>query len=197
MRGFMKNISMKCLCLLVFSLILPIMIVSAETLPEAKSVLAEKEAIPNEAAMKEKIKAEAQNCADAFVKGDFEKLSLYTHPKIMQMLGGREKMSEITRQVMKQMEKQGMSFISAKIGEPLDLKKIGRVYCSFVPQNLQIKTAKGMLQVEGWLLGVLETDGKWYFIDCANRDAVKQLFPEIASALQFPEKKAPKLVKEN
>jgi hypothetical protein len=58
--------------------------------------------------------AEAQAISDATLKGDFEKLADHTHPKVIEVMGGRRKMIERTRQKIEEVKRDRVTLVCAK-----------------------------------------------------------------------------------
>ena len=55
------------------------------------------------------IRSEAQKCADAMLRDDFETVVSYTYPLIVEKLGGKEKMLEILRNGTSALKAKGVS----------------------------------------------------------------------------------------
>ncbi len=145
------------------------------------------------------IKADAQKCAEAAVKGDYDSMVKYTHPRVVEKMGGKDKMVEVVKKSMAQMQQQGAEFSGASVGEPESPKKIGAFLTCKVPEHVVIKIGGGKLESDSTLLGISEDGGKkWTFIDLGplKKEAFAMLFPELADKIELPEKKQPTFSRE-
>jgi hypothetical protein len=145
------------------------------------------------------IRADAQKCAEAALKADYDSMVRYTHPRVVRMMGGKDKMIEAVKKSMAQMQQQGAEFSAASVGEPETPKKIGEFLTCKVPEHVVIKIGGGKLESDSMLLGISDDGGKkWTFIDLGpmKKDAFKLLFPELAEKIELPEKKPPTFSKE-
>lgn len=153
----------------------------------------------DEAAAKQ-LKTQAEECSRAFVEGDFERLVDYTHPKVVEMAGGREKMVEFVRKDVAEMKAEGFEPLSFAPGEPSQVLKDGAQTYVVVPAKLRMRTPGTVYVSESFLIGVSADGGKtWKFISGSNggRESLKLILPEAAAKLDlpparhYPEEKAP------
>lgn len=145
------------------------------------------------------IKADAQKCAEAVVKGDYDGIVQYTHPRIVKLMGGKDKMIVVVKKGMEQMQQQGAKFDAASIGEPEAPKKMGAFLTCKVPQHIVIKISGGKLETDSELLAISEDGGKkWTFMDLGpvTKDQFSQIFPELADKIELPAKRPPTFSKE-
>ena len=144
------------------------------------------------------IKQQAELTAAALLKGDYETVIRFTYPKIVEMLGGREKMIDILNSGRAQMEQQGMSIQSVTFGEPSEsvAAEGGEIHC-LVPQTLFVTVPAGKMKAESWLLAISTDKGaNWYFLDTAQMtmDNIKNFIPHYNPELKIPEKKAAEFI---
>ncbi len=140
------------------------------------------------------IQQEAQKCAKAVLNSDYEAVVRYTHPRIVEKLGGKTAMLASLKKGMAEMKAQGAVITSASIGKPGAPQKIGSWLVSIVPQHLSMKVSAGQLESDSDLLGISEDGGKrWSFVDLGpiTNEQMKQVFPELAGKLTLPKKKTP------
>lgn len=140
------------------------------------------------------IKQEAQKCAKAMLASDYDGIVQYTHPRVVQQMGGKEAMIGVLKNGLSQMQTQGAGFADATIGQPEEPKKIGSWLTSRVPQHLVMKVPGGKLDVDSSLLGISEDGGKhWVFIDlgAVTKEQLERAFPELQGQVVLPEKKKP------
>src|SRR5262245_35603046 len=121
------------------------------------------------ASMEDTIKAQAEKCAKATVAGDFEGMVAGTHPSVVQMMGGKDKMIATLKESAENMKKEQTGIEAVTVGQPEQLGKTDKLSYALVPQQLQMKMPGGKLLQDGWLLAVSEDQGKnWRFVDATN-----------------------------
>lgn len=146
---------------------------------------------------RQKIKEQAEITARSLLDGDYETFLKYTYPKVIEMVGGPDKLIALLRQGKIEMGQQGISFESVTIGEPSETVKAGDEIHCLVPQTIFLKVPNGKIKSESYLLAVSKDNGNnWFFIDTANlsNDNVKSVLPNYNSKLKIPRKKEPVLV---
>jgi len=145
-----------------------------------------------------KISEEAQRCADATVNQDFAALVKYTHPKVIEMLGGETAMRVRVDEGNAQLKGSGIRISSVRVGKAENPKIIEGGMISLVPQTVVVTAPSARITHEGSILGVFSDKiGSWTFIDLSAISEIqfRRMFPELADHFEFPAKKQP-LVKE-
>ena len=140
------------------------------------------------------IKARAEESLNSFVSGDYQKVTDLTYPKVVEMMGGREKMISSVEQQMKDMKAQGFELISVSVSVPKEVVAGGSQLFALVPYNLKLKTPKGVLNQQSYLLAISNKDDvKWTFIDVTDFDEaqLKTVVPGVIGKLTFPKKQPP------
>src|SRR5436190_12509726 len=66
------------------------------------------------------IKQKADQTNQALVRGDYATVAALTHPKLVQLMGGREKMISTMKSTLSEMKAHGVQFKSATIDNPTD-----------------------------------------------------------------------------
>jgi hypothetical protein len=150
-------------------------------------------------AMKKLVKQKVQEINDAIVKGDFAAVADLTHPKVVQMMGGRDKMIATMQAGEKDMKSKGFSFLSTKVDDPSDAVAgpASELYAT-VPFELRMKTPDGKMIAKSFVVGFSADRGKtWTFVN-GDLDAkqIKQVLPNLPDRLKLPEKQAPKMEKD-
>ncbi len=136
----------------------------------------------------------AEEAAQATIKGEYGKLADLTHPKVVEEMGGRERMIGVMKTGLKEMEAKGFEFRSAKVGETAQVVADGDTMYAVVPLDLEMKAPGGYLAVKSFLLGVSPDKGKsWTFIngDKAHDATVKKFLPNLPAELKLPKKEQP------
>lgn len=140
------------------------------------------------------IEAQANRMAQSLIKKDYKTFAEYTHPKVVEMMGGKEKMADIMDKNMSEMEAGGTHFAKITIGTPSKTITVGKELQCTVPQSVEMKVPNGKLTTESTLIGVSTDNGEhWTFMDTSGKDmkAVKETFPTISPELVIPEQKKP------
>lgn len=139
----------------------------------------------------------SQKMGDALVTYDYQTLADYTYPKIIEMMGGNDKMIEITENAIEQMRQQGFEFSKINFGKPTKIYEAGNELHSLLDQTIEIKKTSGTIISKSYLLAIsLDKGERWYFLDTADltNETVYELFPDFNSDLSIPEKKQPQFI---
>jgi hypothetical protein len=141
------------------------------------------------------VRQQAEAMSKAVLERDHETLADFTHPRIVEVAGGRDKLIERVRQMAKEMDASGLQMVANEVGEPGEpVVEGGKAYV-ILPTTLRLKGPKVRGVSESYLLGVSTDGGKsWKFADGAGLskpEARKQIFPDLPAGLRLPEKKLP------
>lgn len=137
---------------------------------------------------------QANELNDALLKKDFDRFLDLTHPKVMELGGGREKMRATLKQQLEQTEAEGVVVLASSIGSPTQvIHDAGSIY-AVMPNTLKVKAQSGTFQTESTLIGVSADRGvNWTFID-AGREGdgeLKKVLPEVADKIKLLPAKQP------
>lgn len=136
------------------------------------------------------LRAQAEESSRAFMEGNYERLADFTYPKIVEMMGGREKMAEFVRKSMAGVKAEGFETLSYVAADPTQVLREGRDTYAIVPAKLRMRTPGGTIFVsESFMIAFSADDGKnWKFVSGATADAakLKLLMPEVADKLKLP-----------
>ena len=137
------------------------------------------------ASLKKKIYASLDSMIVHFDKKEWTKYVDYMHPKVLEMLGGKDAAAEL---IGTQMEALGAGGIIFKPGKVLQLVKTKDGYQGVIESFLQI-TMQGMTIAGSSYDVVNSTDGsKWYFTTIDNAETIKQMLPDLSADLKLPQK---------
>jgi hypothetical protein len=143
------------------------------------------------------VREQADLLAKALLKDDYVTVLRFTYPKIVEMVGGSERMINLIKQGKDQMAQQGVGFDTVEIGEPSKIVTAGEEIHCLISQTIFLKVPKGRMKTESYLLAVSKDQGNhWFFIDAVNLtlDNVKSIVPNYNSDLKIPEKKQPQFI---
>ena len=152
----------------------------------------------DDADIKKVAKAKAQEAQNSLVNGELGPLIALTHPKLVEAMGGKEKMAAQVTDLLKSMKNKGAAFKSVTILDPGELIRSGDDLYLTVPLTLEMTVPGGRVKSPGMLIGVSGDKGKtWVFVDAApGRDRVKQILPDLPPAITFPKKEPPTVIKD-
>lgn len=145
------------------------------------------------------IKEQAEEMVQWLLKKDFRSFCKYTYPKIIEMMGGQQKMVEFLEKSSKEMKSEGVEFLNITIGNPSDVIIVGNELQCTVPQTLEVKVPNGRVISQSTLIAISKDNGKqWYFVDTSGKDiqTMKKTLPNLSAELIIPEKSQPKFYPE-
>jgi hypothetical protein len=155
-------------------------------------------AADNPQATPEAIQKTAQACADALLKGDYPAFVQFTHPKIIEMAGGRDKMIALIKSGMDALKGEGITINAYKIEPPAQTIPAGDDLTAIVPTVLQMSSPTQKITQKSYLLAVSSDNGKhWTFVDGAGIDdnMIKSIIPNPPKELKLPDKQQPVIEK--
>jgi len=145
----------------------------------------------------ESIKRDGNNMITFMLDKDYESLSRFTYPIIIEWMGGKDKMINVISKEMQRIEDQGVVFLELSIGEPEEVYEAGEEIHCLVPQKVILENKDGKIISRSHLLAVSADLGKnWYFVDIAQltSENVTVLFPKFNSDLKIPVKTEPEFI---
>ena len=138
--------------------------------------------------------SQAKELNDALVRKDLNRFLDLTHPKVVELGGGREKMLATLKAQLEQTEAEGVIVLSSSIGTPTQvIHDSGSIY-AVMPNTLKVKAQAGTFQTESTLIGVSADRGaNWTFVDASGKDdgELKKIIPGVADKLTVPPAKQP------
>ncbi len=142
---------------------------------------------------------DARAMMKATTLGDFSVLAKYTHPLVVQSMGGADKMAAYLTKEFRNMQAQGIKFDEAQIGTPSKFVYTGGEYFCVIPQKVIMVNGSRRIASASSLLGVSNNGGNtWRFVDAGGMtdEQVKQYFPKIYGKLTIPKRSEAKEVTE-
>ncbi|MDX5348744.1 MAG: hypothetical protein LPK19_16030 [Hymenobacteraceae bacterium] len=145
------------------------------------------------------IKEQADLMGQAILQSNYNAFIKYTHPKVVEKLGGKEQMLADMESSINQMKAEGAEISSVKFGDPTGLISTNSDLQCILPQKLEINVTGGRLVANSTLVAVSKDKGKtWHFIDYAGMDikALQQVVPEISEKLVLPVQQQPVFIED-
>lgn len=136
-----------------------------------------------------RLQTQAEESGRAFVEGNFERLADYTHPKLVELIGGREKLVEFLRKSVEEMKADGFVPLSSAPAAPAQVLRVGRQTYAIVPLKFKMRAPRQVLVSDSFMVAVSDDEGKnWKFLSGASLDEtkLKMLLPDAAGKLKLP-----------
>jgi hypothetical protein len=148
--------------------------------------------------IKKTVKADVEEMNKAVIKENFARMVDFTHPKAVELLGGREKMISIMESGTREMKAKGFTFLSVKVEEPSDPVPAGPELFLVVPFVLEMKSPGGRMIQKTCVVGVSSDKGQtWKYVNGdQNRNRLKMVLPTLPDLLKLPEHQDPMLQKD-
>lgn len=140
------------------------------------------------------IKIQAVNMANALIQNDFPNFVKYMDPKIVEYVGGKEKLKAKMDTAAIKMKQFGAAFKKILIGEPGEIISYKNQLQCVVPENTEIESMLGSLAAQTSLIAISLDKGKnWYFTDTNiyKEDKLKSLMPDLSPKLVVPPQQKP------
>ena len=141
-----------------------------------------------EAASKQ-LQAQAEECGNAFVKGNYGRLVECTVPKLVELVGGREKMIDLMRREVEEGKAEGFYPLSSAQSAPTQVLRVGGQTYAVVPYKLRMRAPEEILVSDSFMVGVSDDGGQtWKFLSADSTDEakLKVLLPDAAGKLKVP-----------
>ncbi|MEJ6979680.1 hypothetical protein WG906_04415 [Pedobacter sp. P351] len=140
---------------------------------------------------KNQIMQQALLVAKATKDKDYATVVKYTHPSLIQMIGGNDAMMKLLATTMKTIAEQGISIDSVSLDPPGSNFKAGDEIHCLLPQTviMKFKTDKKII-AKGYLLAISKDNGlNWSFLNLTeelNNQTITKLLPNFNQALKLP-----------
>lgn len=131
----------------------------------------------------------ANEMGKKFIAKDYVGFLKYSHPAVIKVMGGEEKMTADTVKELQSLEKEGITFLSVKFGVPSKIIKVDTELQCTLPEIIEMQVTGGKLTATTTMIAVSQDNGKnWYFIDAAgnNIDNMRLLIPTLSKELYIP-----------
>jgi hypothetical protein len=137
----------------------------------------------------EVIHTQAQACADAMLKENYEKFADLTYPKVIELMGGRAKLIELVRQGQADMRARNTALTEFTCRPPAEAVAGGPERFAVVPFTMRMTVGKSKIRRDGYLLAISGDGGKnWTFLSGTPelKAQLKELTPNAPAALKLP-----------
>lgn len=134
---------------------------------------------------------DAKLTSEATLNMDFETVLKHTYPKIIEVMGGKEKALELIKTAFDGMKAQGMVFEKAEVKQVSSVVFEEKQYRCYIEGYNQIKMGDMRIKSKSFLLGIYdEIDKIWYFLEAEklkNKELTNMILPNFITSLEIPE----------
>lgn len=134
---------------------------------------------------------DAKLTSEATLNMDFETVLKHTYPKIIEVMGGKEKALELIKTAFDGMKAQGMVLEKAEVRQVSSVVFEEEQYRCYIEGYNQIKMGDMRIKSKSFLLGIYdEIDKIWYFLEAEklkNKELTNMILPNFITSLEIPE----------
>src|SRR5579862_6869339 len=99
------------------------------------------------------VRHQAELMSRAMLAEDYKTVADFMYPRLVELLGGRERLIEHLKLATEAMKKNGYALKSYDVKDPSQIVDSGETILAVVPQAIVMKTPKGEVTQDGFLLG--------------------------------------------
>ena len=144
----------------------------------------------------EEIQKKVAVMTEAFFKGDFEKQIDLMPPKILELVGGREKMLAVLKRETAAMEANQMKVQSYEVGAPVQIVESDGTTFALMPSTLTLKTPTVKATKKSHVLGIGDGKGGWSFLRTEQgEEKVRLIVPNLPATMKIPAPQKPTIEK--
>ncbi len=129
---------------------------------------------------------QANTMGQLLLKKDFKPFVKFTYPKIVEMMGGEEKMIGILEKSFTEMESSGTGFLKVAMAEPTPVISVGNELQGTLQQTIEMKLPVGKVVTKSTLIAISGDNGKnWQFVDAGAKDieTIRKILPNVSDKL--------------
>jgi hypothetical protein len=129
-----------------------------------------------------------QKMMQATVDGDYNTVLDMTHPKVLNMMGGKEAALKTVNEQLKKLKESGLQFEMKEVGTPTFAKADQEIY-SATSIGMVMKGLGKKVTVSSAIVGISEDRGKtWKFInmDATGEAGVRKFLPNLPKDFKLP-----------
>jgi hypothetical protein len=128
----------------------------------------------------------AQEFAQWFSDGEYDKMAGRLHPAAVKLIGGPDKAADKMRELLSGLPALGLKVVRYEVFAPKEIHEAGKEVLVFVPTKLRMEKADGLFFVDEHLIASSADGGKtWYFVNAVGEET-RKLFPELPKTVVLP-----------
>lgn len=142
-------------------------------------------------ALRKSAEQQASAMAAAYAKGDYLTMARFTHKKVVDMLGGPQKMATALHDKMAELSSKGVTLISVETGPVMQMVQTPAGGQCIIPQDVRMAADGKKVYSRTHLLGISTDKGKtWTFLDANGQTPamLHGLIPDLRKEIVIPEK---------
>ena len=144
----------------------------------------------------ERIRKAAEENRAAAATGNYARVVDLTYPKLVEMVGGRDKMIEALRRAAEGLKAAGSAILRIDVDEPKEVVTSGDKQFAIVPMTVTAQLPQGTVRAKSFLVAISADHGDtWRFIDGAGRtkENLAKVLPDFPPQLSLPSSEPPVL----
>lgn len=121
-----------------------------------------------------------------FLEENYSEFAHFVYPKVIEKIGGLDKMILLTETSMQKMKNEGFEVLEINYSNPSDFITHGNEIQMTITQELIMNTPTGKTSAEYTLIGISNDNGKnWKFIDTSGKqkDLMLERYPNLSSEI--------------
>jgi hypothetical protein len=147
------------------------------------------------------LKTSVNRMKQSLMDGDYPTFTSYIHPQVANLVGGKDKLIELTKESYKILEIEGYKISAVTIEYPAAIiDNSPDNLQTIVQENLTLKNKKGRLISKSYLIAISNDMGAtWFFIETSGKtlDEMKSVFPFLNNNLVIPKKEKPQFYRDD
>ena len=143
------------------------------------------------------IRSQAEKVVTSVFEGKYDTLIKYTHPRIIEIIGGKEAMLSMIKTQMKEFEKQDVTIDKIEIGDSIVSKIYKNEYHALIPKIMTMSVQGQKIMMKSYLFGFSNKEGKnWTFLeaDKLRSKTGSAVLPDFETDIEIPKKGQPILI---
>lgn len=144
--------------------------------------------------IKKTIKLQAEKIVTSVFEKEYDTLIKYTHPRLIELAGGKDVLMGIIKSEMKAIEEQGLIIEKVEIGDSILLGKHKKEYHTLVPKVMIFRIQGKRILSKSYLFGFSSDKGKnWTFIEADKLQSEKGalILPNFKTSIKIPKQPDP------
>lgn len=136
-----------------------------------------------------RLQTQAEESGRAFLEGNYARLADLTYPRLVELLGGREKLIEIVRKGVEEMRAESFEPLSSVPSAATQVLRIGKQTYAIVPHKFRMRAPDQILVSDTFMIAISDDGGQnWTFLSGSSIDEAKLkiLLPDAAGKLNLP-----------
>lgn len=136
------------------------------------------------------LQIQADKMISAIISNDFEAFTDFMYPKLVELLGGRDKFVEFTKSEMEKTVAAGVSILDYKVKKPIQFLRVKNQIFAVLPTDIRMKMSNREIFMAGSMVAISDDNGQnWTFIRVETKESVRPLIPNVIDKLRIPKQK--------